>query len=309
MKILKPIFWGKKTGFVALLLLPISFFLQILISIKRKISIQHSCKIPVVCVGNIYVGGTGKTPLCILIAQELIKLGKKPAIIKKYYSEHNDEHSLINSRFENLFLNRSRTNAIINAEKKQHDIAILDDGFQDHSIKKNLNILCFNSRQLIGNGMTIPSGPLRENLNSLKRTKLILINGKRDESFEKKIKKISDKVKVFYSNYLPTNIDEFKGKKLFAFAGIGNPDNFFELLTENNLDVKKKLAFPDHYQFSKSEIQKMTDESFKNNLELITTVKDFFRINSYGFKNIKFIRVRLEIPEKNKLMNEILNCV
>ena len=309
MKILKPKFWEKKTSLIALLLLPISFFLQILNIIIKKVSFKQSFKIPTICVGNIYIGGTGKTPLCILIAQELRKLGKNPAIIKKYYTEHEDEHNLIKDKYGSLFLDRNRANAIINAEKKQHDIAILDDGFQDHSIKKNLNILCFNSRQLIGNGMTLPSGPLRENLNNLKRAKLILINGNKNEVFEKKIQKISNKVKVFYSSYLPINVDEFKEKKLFAFAGIGNPNNFFELLSKNNLVVQKKLTFPDHYQFSKSEIQKMIDESLEYNLELITTEKDYFRISEHGFKNIKYLKIKLEIFEKDKLINEILNHI
>jgi len=308
MKIPKPKFWEEKNNPISLLLLPISFFLQLLIIIKKKLTFKHSFKIPIICIGNIYIGGTGKTPLSIMIAQELIKHKKKPAIIKKYYSEHIDEHNLINNSLNCLFLDKKRSKAINNAEKKQHDIAILDDGFQDYSIKKNLNILCFNSNQLIGNGMTLPSGPLRENINAIKKTQIVLINGNKNELFEKKILNISNKVKIFYSKYLPENIEKFKNKKLFAFSGIGNPNNFFKLLTENNLNVNKCLAFPDHYEFSKSEIQKMIDESLKNKFELVTTEKDYFRIKNYGFKYIKFIKIKLEILEKDKLINQILNC-
>ncbi len=186
-------------------------------------------------------------------------------------------------------------------------MAILDDGFQDYSIKKDLNILCFNSNQLIGNGMTLPSGPLRESINAIKKTQIVIINGNENKLFEEKILSISNKVKIFYSNYLPENIGEFKNKNLFAFAGIGNPNNFFKLLAENNLNVHKKLAFPDHYKFNKSEIQKMIDESFQNKLELITTEKDYFRIKDYGFKHIKFLKIKLEILEKDKFINQILN--
>ena len=307
MKILKPKFWEEKNNPISLLLLPISFFLQLLIIIKKKLTFKHSFKIPVICIGNIYIGGTGKTPLSIMIAQELIKHKKKPAIIKKYYSEHIDEHNLINNSLNCLFLDKQRSKAINNAEKKQHDIAILDDGFQDYSIEKNLNILCFNSNQLVGNGMTLPSGPLRENINAIKKAQIVLINGNKDKLFEEKILSISNKVKIFYSKYLPENIEEFKNKNLFAFAGIGNPRNFFKLLADNNLNVHTKLAFPDHYKFSKSEIQRMIDESFKNNLELVTTEKDYFRIKHYGFKHIKFLKIKLEILEKDKLINQILN--
>ena len=308
MKILKPKFWEKNNNLISLFLLPVSFFLQLLIIIKKKLTSEHSFKIPVICIGNIYLGGTGKTPLSVLIAKELKKHNKKPAIIKKYYSEHIDEHNLINNSLDCLFLNKQRSKAINIAEKEQYDVAILDDGFQDYSIKKNLNILCFNSNQLIGNGMTLPSGPLRESINAIKKTQIVLINGNKNELFEKKILSVSNKVKIFYSKYIPTNIEEFKNKKLFAFAGIGNPNNFFKLLTENNLSVHKKVSFPDHYEFSKSEIQKMIDESLKNNFQLITTEKDYFRIRNYGFKNIKFLKITLEILEKDKLINQILNC-
>ena len=96
-------------------------------------------------------------------------------------------------------------------------------------------------------------------------------------------------------------------KNLFAFAGIGNPKNFFKLLIDNKLNIQKKLEFPDHYKFSKSEIERMSEESIKNNLQLITTEKDYFRIKDLGFNNIKFLRIKLKIFEKDKFINQILD--
>tara|TARA_A100001011_G_C14202985_1_gene796517 strand:- start:187 stop:1113 length:927 start_codon:yes stop_codon:yes gene_type:complete len=307
MRVLKPKFW-EKNNLISLLLLPISFFFQFLIEIKKKITIENSFKIPIICIGNIYIGGTGKTPLSILIAKELKKLKKKPAIIKKYYTEHIDEHNLINNSVDCLFLDKFRSKAINKAEKEGHDVAILDDGFQDYSIKKNLNILCFNGNQLVGNGMTLPSGPLRENMNAIKKTQIVIINGDKNKLFEKKIFSISKNVKIFYSKYLPKNIKEFKNKKLFAFAGIGEPNNFFKLLNENKLKIYKKIEFPDHYKFSKFEIKKMIDEALKNDCELITTEKDYFRIKSYRLGHVNFLKVKLEIIEKDKLISQISNC-
>ena len=202
MNIKKPRFWRKKNNFLSLLLFPIAILIQLLNILKNKFSSNQSFNIPVICVGNIFVGGTGKTPLTIMITKELIKSGKKPVIIRKFYSDHLDEHRLIKNNVNCLFLNKKRNAAIKDAEKAKYNVAILDDGFQDHSIKKNLNILCFNSNQLIGNGMTIPSGPLREDINSVKRAQIILINGHIDNQFEKKILKISDKIKIFYSRYI-----------------------------------------------------------------------------------------------------------
>lgn len=307
MKISKPNFWNKKNNIISYCLLPVAYIYQMLFFLKKKFTYEISFKIPVICLGNIYIGGTGKTPLSILIAEELIINKKKPAIIKKYYYNHSDEHNLINAKLNCLFLNKKRTAALRDAINKQCDFAILDDGFQDYSIKKDLNILCFNSEQLIGNGMTIPSGPLREKLNSIKKSDIVIINGKKNQIFENKIKSISKKTKVLYSKYIPTNIKDFKNKNLLAFAGIGNPLNFFKLLTDNQLQVKKKIEFPDHYEFEKMEIQKMIDLADKENLQIITTEKDYFRIKKFKFKDINFLKIRLEIEKKNELINHILN--
>ena len=241
MKIIKPKFWEKKQSYF-LYFITCFLFLQIIIKIKNKFISPQSYKLPIICVGNIYLGGTGKTPLVIEIAKEL-KKKNKPAIIKKFYSEHFDEHELINKNVNCLITDKSRRKAIKSAEEKNYDIVILDDGFQDHSIKKDLNILCFNSRQLIGNGMTLPSGPLRESINSVKGSQIIIINGDKNENFEKKILDISKNIKIFYSKYLLTEDSSFKNKNVFAFAGIGNPSNFFYILEKNNFNIKKNLFF------------------------------------------------------------------
>ena len=105
------------------------------------------------------------------------------------------------------------------------------------------------------------------------------------------------------------NIKDFKNKNLFAFAGIGNPNNFFKLLSDNNLNIKKKLIFPDHYEFSKLEIKEMIGEAKENKFELITTEKDYFRIKKYNFKNVKFLKIKLNIFKKDKLIRKILKCL
>ena len=240
MKILKPKFWDTKNSLIGLFLLPLSIFFQILIILKNKTITRKKNSIPVICVGNIYIGGTGKTPLSIEIVKILETLNKKTAIVKKSYKEHEDEFKLIESNQITLFKNSSRYRAINEAIKKKIDCVVLDDGFQDFSISKDLNIICFNEKQLLGNGMTIPSGPLREPISSLKRCQIIMINGKSNLEFEKKIRDVSKNVSIYYTNYLPTNIEHLKNKNLLAFAGIGNPENFFDLLEINNLKVKKK---------------------------------------------------------------------
>ena len=107
-------------------------------------------------------------------------------IVRKFYKGHVDEHNLIKEKFNDLILEKNRVLAIKKAQKLGYDIIILDDGFQVRKIKKDLSIICFNQNQLIGNGFVLPAGPLRESLGALKDANVVLINGKKDDSFEKK---------------------------------------------------------------------------------------------------------------------------
>ena len=306
MKIFKPKFWNKKNSLIGFVLFPISLFFQFLLVLKNKIIKKNFFQIPIICVGNIYLGGTGKTPLTLEIVEILKKVNKKAAIIKKSYKNHEDEFRLIQSREATLYKNLSRSLAIKEAVKNKLDCVVLDDGFQDNSIHKNLNILCFNDAQWIGNGMTIPSGPLRENFSSLKRCQIVMINGNINYEFEKKIKKISNSINIYYSKYVPINIERFKKKKLLAFAGIGNPENFFSLLKENKLIVEKKISFPDHYKYTLKELNELIAFAIKNNLNLITTEKDFFRIKHFELSQIQCLNVKLEISNKKNFEKEII---
>ena len=305
MKLNKPNFWGGKNSYVSFLLIPFTLLFSLIVFFKQKFSMPKKFSIPIICVGNIYIGGTGKTPTSILLAKEFSKLGKKTAILRKYYKNHSDEYNLIKNSFKNLILSENRTYGLATAEASKFDLVILDDGLQDYNIKKNLNIVCFNQNQLIGNGLVLPAGPLRENLSSLKNVQIVLINGKKSESFEKKILKVNRKLEIFYSYYKPLNLHQFKNKKLLAVAGIGNPSNFFKLLKENNLEIEKKLIFPDHYKFSKAEIENIINEAKSNNFQIVMTEKDYFKMNNYKFENINYLKVSLEINEKKKFLNRI----
>ena len=309
MKIFKPKFWHKKNSLLSFLLFPLSLLLLFLINLKKILETKKTFSIPVICVGNIYIGGTGKTPLCIELAEILKKSNKKAAIIKKFYKIHDDEFKLIESKKIKLFRNPSRALSIKRALVDQFDCVILDDGFQDKSIVKDLNIICFHGEQLVGNGMTLPSGPLREPLSSLKDTQIIVINGSVNEVFEKKIKAISSDVSIYYSEYLPTNLRKFENQNLLAFAGIGNPNNFFNILEKNKLQVVKKISFPDHYDYSIEELNDLIDFAMKKNLKIITTEKDYFRIKHHKFLQIQCLQVKLEIKNRKKFEKEVVGCL
>ena len=305
MKLKKPKFWdNSKFSFWILFLLPISFLYSLILFFNR-FKQSKKFQIPIVCVGNIYIGGTGKTPLAKEIFQITKSLGKNPAFVKKYYDYLNDETNMLKKTGKTFFFNKRKDsiNALIN---NGYNLAILDDGFQDLSINKNLNVVCFNQKQWLGNGFVIPAGPLREKLSALKRADCILINGNKDVRIENKIYKENKNIKIFYSKYNPINIDRFKEKKICAFAGIGNPLNFFELLKENNLNLVDTFSFSDHHNYSYNEIEYMFKKF--NDCILLTTEKDYSRISLNSilkdFK-IEYLEIKLEIEDKDNFIKLI----
>ena len=128
-----------------------------------------------------------------------------------------DEHRLIKNNNVPLISEKSRIKGI-NVAKENYNLVILDDGFQDYNIFKNLNILCFHFNQLIGNGFIFPSGPLRESFSAVKRAQIIVVNGGKNKKFEERIFRISKDVQIFYSSYSLINFEQFKNKNILAFA-------------------------------------------------------------------------------------------
>ena len=305
MKLKKPLFWSKNNNLFSFILFPFSLLIQLLFFFKNIFLKTKKISIPVICVGNIYLGGTGKTPLSIEIVRILKKFNMAPVLVKKFYTDQFDEIDLINSKNIEIIKNSSRYIALKEAEERGFKSVVLDDGFQDHSIYKDLSILCFNEKQLIGNGFTIPAGPLREPLSALRRSKIILINGKKNEDFENKIKSINNEINIFYSKYIAQNSNKFLNENILAFAGIGNPENFFDLLKENNINVEKKISFPDHYNYSKKELDKLLKISKENNLKLLTTEKDFFRIKHFNTTDIDYLTIKLEIINEELFEKEL----
>ena len=309
MKLSKPKFWDYPgISFWSIILYPVSILFLLVSLIIKLLKIQKKFPIPIICVGNIYVGGTGKTPLVLEIFKIIKSSGKNPGFIKTGYNYLDDEIKML-EKIGKTYLNKDRKQAISSLISFKHDVAILDDGFQDFSIKKDFSVICFNSRQLIGNGFIIPSGPLRENIKSIKRAECIFINGNRSIEFENKINKINKNVKIFYSKYIIKNLDKFKNKKVVAFAGIGNPSNFFELLKENNINLVKTYPFPDHHNYSNQELENIVTDSKKNHTIIATTEKDYSRINEKLKLICEYVKVDLEIENKNEFINLIKNKI
>ncbi|MDC0875905.1 tetraacyldisaccharide 4'-kinase [Candidatus Pelagibacter sp.] len=309
MNLKKPKFWDyEKPSFVSYLLLPFAILIRILNSTKRKSQVEN-IGIKTICVGNIYVGGTGKTSLSIKINQILNKHKIKSCFIKKYYSNQKDEQQLLKNNGD-LFLNIKRINAINEAIKEGYEVAILDDGLQDYSINYDTTFVCFNNINWIGNGLTIPAGPLRESISNLKNYQHVFLNGNLEnlENLKKYIFGINSKINLHLGKYVPLNLDEFDNQeKYLVFSGIGNHATFISMLKNHKLNIVKDIEFPDHYKYTSNDIKKILTQSKEMNSKIITTEKDFYRLGNNKINGIKIIKSELQIIDEDKLINTILN--
>jgi tetraacyldisaccharide 4'-kinase len=303
-KLKKPYFWDdKKINVISILLFPLTIvlFLKNLFTFKNNQKIKE---IKTICVGNIYVGGTGKTPFCIELNNILKNLNFKTAIIKKFYKNQIDEQKLI-SNTSKLYCENKRIDSIKKAIKDKNEIAIFDDGLQEKNLNYNITFVCFNIQNWIGNGFLLPAGPLRENLKSLKNYSAIILtgNGENTKKIRKQIKKYSPKIKIFETIYNPINIKKFKNNTGYLiFSGIGNPKTFERTLTLNKVKVVKSIVFPDHYHYTDNDIRRIKQLAKKLKTKILTTEKDFLRIKK-NKQGISFMKINLFIKDKKNLIN------
>ena len=308
MSLKKPKFWDyKKPNIIAYILSPIAFLVRILVFLFRKKN-RQKFKIKIICVGNIYIGGTGKTSLSIKLNQILNQKKIKSCFVKKFYENQIDEQNLLRNNGK-LFLSSKRIDAIRKAEKENYDVVILDDGLQDKSIEPDINLVCFNNANWIGNGMTIPAGPLREKIDNLKYYEHIFLNGNLEnlEKIKEEILRINSKINIHIGKYEPVNIDEFnKEDKYLVFSGIGNHKTFISMLNNNGFKIIKDIEFSDHHKYKKNEIDKIINEANRLSCKLITTEKDFLRLEKDFINKIKFVKSELKIIDEEKFIKAIV---
>jgi tetraacyldisaccharide 4'-kinase len=309
MNLKKPNFWDKKEpNFFSYILIPITIFFKIIVSLKPKSKIKIK-DIKTICVGNIYLGGTGKTSLAIKIKEILTKKNIKTCFVKKFYTNQFDEQKLLKN-YGKLFVANKRIDALNQAAKENYAVAILDDGLQDYSINYDISLVCFNTINWIGNGMTIPSGPLRESLNVLKNYNNIFLNGVNEDTLEieKKALKINPNINIHKSKYIPKNLNEFNiNNNYLVFSGIGNHKTFISMLKEHRFKIIKDLEFSDHYNFTDRDLDKIINLAETLNCKVVTTEKDYYRLDEKYHENIKFIKSELKLDDEEKLVKILLN--
>jgi tetraacyldisaccharide 4'-kinase len=300
-----PKFWTKKDSLISIFLYPLSILYLIIIFLNKKIQTISSKNIEIktICVGNLYIGGTGKTPAVIKL-YEMISKNKNCCVIKKFRKQHIDEINLL-EKFTNLITGRTRVQALIQAKEKGNEIAIMDDGMQDFTFKKNISILCIKSKQSFGNQKTLPSGPLREPLSNIKNYQIAFINGEKNNQIEELLNKYNKDMSIYYSNYELINKDQIYNKKFLAFSGIADNENFFNLLERNKATLMIKKEFNDHFIFNDKDILNLINEAKIKNLELITTEKNHQNIPNKYKDVVLYAKIKLNINDENKLINEI----
>ena len=309
MNLKKPKFWDlKKPNFYAYLLLPIAFMLKMLILVNKIKPKINKSKIKTICIGNIYIGGTGKTSLSIRINDLLNKRKIKSCFVKKFYKNQIDEQKLLNNRGK-LFLSSKRKDAINQAQNENYEIAILDDGLQDYSMDYDVSFVCFNNLNWIGNGLTIPAGPLREDIGNLKRYQNVFLNGNLEnlEDIKKYILNINSKIDIYIGRYEAININEFNIQNNYlVFSGIGNHKTFISMIKGYGLNVCKDIEFPDHYSYTSNDIEQILKQANEMNYKIITTEKDYLRLEKNKIDEIKYIKTELNIINENKLIDNII---
>ena len=189
-------------------------------------------------------------------------------------------------------------------------MAIFDDGLQDISIKYDLEIVCFNNLNWVGNGFTLPSGPLRENINNLLFYSNVFLNGNEENltNIKNQIKKINPTININQGKYVPLNIDDFnKEHNYIIFSGIGNHKTFLKMLKNNDLKIVDDLEYPDHYQYSKKDFDEIINKAKKYNAKILTTEKDYLRLNSFDKSEVLVVKSTLEIIDEKNLIQTLIN--
>ena len=304
----KPVFWDlKKPNIFSYLLLPLTIPVIInnfFISIQKKYKFS---KIKTICIGNIYLGGTGKTPLTIKLFDIIRKMGFNVITAKKFYSNQIDEQNLLKAKTKTI-VSKRRVDAINQAVTNSNEVIIFDDGLQEKKIDYDLKIVCFKKKDWIGNGQLIPSGPLREKIENLRNYDVVFLNGKGDddEKIKEVIYRLNPKIEIFESDYEIQNLNELDiNSNYLVFSGIGDPLSFKEILLENNINIVKEIVFPDHYRYKKKDIENILQEAKKLNAKILTTEKDFIKLSDDDARKFNFLKIELKIVKEDKFVDFI----
>lgn len=322
----------KNNPLLALFLLPLAllfFFISKTRYFLYKAKILKSFKlpVPVVIVGNISVGGAGKTPLTKYLAEELSQSGISVGVILRGYKSSvkgskvvlaDDSSALVGD--EALIYARNNIRVAIGSSRYHAGLALLaaypdiqliltDDGLQHYRLQRDYEIAVIDSSRMLGNCFTLPMGPLRENTARLKTVDAVVINGKTPENLRQKLampklvveqKLVLDKI-LNPKKDMGCDVKEFNNKKIVAIAAIGNPQRFFDFIFGLGINLNNVIAFPDHHHYVQNDIPQGYDI-------ILTTEKDYAKISEFNLENIRIVLVKTKL-DNPELLNQIRKLV
>ncbi len=316
-----PKFWYKKNDtLLSNTLYPLSLLFRFGTKLRNLVNRQKKSKLPIICIGNIVVGGAGKTPVALKLGSLLKQNGYKPHFVSKGYGgiETNNtiikewhsaksvgDESLLLSEVAPTWIGKDRNKSFILAKESGADCIIMDDGFQNPTLQKDFSIIVINGEQGFGNKRVIPSGPLRESISrGISRANLIIVIGEIDEDIKKKI---SNSVPLIHAKFqISRNNKIYKNQKVTAFAGIAYPEKFYNSLSEKGAILEKKISYPDHHIFDENDMLNLAETANVTKSILVTTKKDFVRIPKSYRSLVSTLDGEIEF-EDEKLLLEILS--
>jgi tetraacyldisaccharide 4'-kinase len=310
----EPGFWHGPASLNSHLLKPLSA-LYGAIAAQRLQRKGLNAGIPVLCVGNYHVGGAGKTPTVLALAKLLCELGETPVVLSRGYggelrgpvkvdperhtaSDVGDEPLMLAGHLP-VVVSRKRADGVPLARARGASVILMDDGFQSPAIVKDASLIVIDSVRGIGNGLVFPAGPLRAPLRpQLARTDALIVVGDGSAAAAVAAEIAAQGKPVLRARLKPdeAQVVSLRGKRVLAFAGIGDPMRFFNTLRASGIDVVGQRAFADHHPYSQAEIENLNAEAKRDGLTLVTTEKDLARLRDKAQQIVPFA-VTLEFDE------------
>ena len=304
-----PKFW-QSINIVSILLYPLAMVYRMTSLLLYKLKTPKKFSTKIICIGNAVAGGSGKTPSTIMLAKALKKKGYKVALVCKNYNANIKnptqitrkhippdvvDESILLSKIADTFVAQNLIDVINFVDRKNYDFIITDDGLQNNRFYKDISILVINGNIGVGNNLCIPAGPLREPLESaLTRSNYVFLIGEDKQN----LKKLITKEKIITVDRKILKSPEKKSNYI-AFTGIAYPQNFFDTLKENLYKVIHKIPFPDHHIYSQKDITSLLNIASKEHAKLITTEKDYTKIDKSHHCKIEFLPIEFTAQNMN----------
>jgi len=313
-----PDFWKKRNFFTfALNFFSIIYFLGMRIrSLLYAGKKPFECKLPVICIGNVTVGGAGKTPVAMAISKLLKKHGKDPVFLSKGYKgilqgpikvnpekhkafEVGDEPLLL-AQTSRCWVSKDRPSGLKAVETTGAKAVVMDDGMQNLSIKKDVTFAVVDGSYGFGNGFVLPAGPLRDRLQqALTSADAVIVIG-RDRS---NVRQFLGSYNIIQARIKILNKIKDKNKKFIAFAGIAIPEKFFRTLEKEGIKISRALAFPDHWSYSEKELDKIIEIAKEEEAGIITTEKDMVKIPKKYRSKMTALKIEVTFDNPEEVIN------